>query len=527
MSADTPDRPLEKPWRATRSVSGLTLISVVGAVVGALSNALIAFHFGAGRLTDAFFLAQSIPLVFAQLLQSGPLPSVFLPIFIRARQEEGQPSWRLLNNLITLLLILNAVLIVVGFIFAPLLVRAIGIGFDAERAALGTRVLRFLIFALISQTLSGVLMIALNSLNLFVLPALLSLLPATGVIVMVALFASSWGIDAWIWGNLVGPAAFLLGLGLVLRSQGFRYRFVLDLRQPELREVIRQASRFFISSAFTQGQILSTKFVASLLAPGSLSALAYAERIFLAASSLFILPLPSVIFPELVRRQVADRLGDLRQLLFKASRALVLQLTPLTIGMMVTSGWVVGLLLQRGLFDAQDSSKTTWALTLYFMAFLPLGYKMLFTNSLYALQRTRVVVLALCAGQAAIIVGNFTLPWLFDFAGVALAHVIGQFVLVAVQTHYLRREFSLEGVFLNASTKKSLLAGATMGVIGALLIVWLPPVASASLGMRGAGLLGLVAILALIYTVLVLGFRIPEAQQLWAAIRVRLGGRSS
>ena len=91
----------ERPWRAVRSFGGVTFISGLGAVIGLVSNALIAYHFGAGRLTDAFFLAQSIPLVLAHLLQSGPLPSVFLPIFVRVRREvSAEAAWRLRNSLL-------------------------------------------------------------------------------------------------------------------------------------------------------------------------------------------------------------------------------------------------------------------------------------------------------------------------------------------------------------------------------------------------------------------------------------------
>ena len=513
----------ERPWRAVRSVGGVTFISGLGAAVGLASNALIAYHFGAGRLTDAFFLAQSIPLVLAHLLQSGPLPSVFLPVFVRVRREvSAEAAWRLLNSLLNFILLLCAVLAALGFVLAPWIVRVVGAGFDEPTWAASVRVLRFLIFTILSHTLSGVLVISLNALNVFVLPAALSLLPTLGVVLCVGILAPSLGLDAWILGNLAGPAAFLLALGVVLWRQGYRYRPVLDFRQPELRETLRRVSQFFISSAFTQGQVLSTRLVASLLAPGSLSALMYAERLFLAASALFTIPLPNVVFPELVRMKVADRLDDLKALVFKASRVLVLILLPIGIGMMAVSGLVVWALLQRGAFEAEDAFRTSWALVLYFIAFVPLGYKMLFTNTHHALGKTRVVVIGLCAAQGTIIAGNFLFTRMFDYIGVPVAHVLGQFVLVAVHVHFLRASFSsLKGIFWNPSNRRSLTAAVLMGA-AAVLSQWLWPAGPETSGLwRGGVLIGVIGGSALVYAGLVLGFGVPEVKDLAAQVRAR------
>ena len=214
-----------RPWRAAQSFSGVTLISGLGAVVGLVSNAFIAFHFGASWKTDAFFLAQSIPLVLAHLLQSGPLPSVFLPIFIRIRTERSpEAAWRFLNNLLNLILVLSLFLAVLGYFLAPWIIHFVGAGFDQSTWATSVRVLRFLIITVLSHTISGLLVIALNALNLFVLPATFSLLPALGVVVCVAVFAPTMGLDAWILGNLIGPTLFLSALLGALWSQGYRYR---------------------------------------------------------------------------------------------------------------------------------------------------------------------------------------------------------------------------------------------------------------------------------------------------------------
>lgn len=509
-----------RPWRAAQSFSGVTLVSGLGAVVGLVSNGFIAYHFGATWKTDAFFLAQSIPLILAHLLQSGPLPSVFLPIFIRIRTERSPESaWRFFNNLLNLILVLSLFLAVLGYFLAPWIIRFVGVGFDESTWTTSVRVLRFLIITVLSHTVSGLLIIALNALNLFVLPAAFSLLPALGVVVCVAVFAPAMGLDAWILGNLIGPALFLLALLGALWSQGYRYRPILDFRQKELREVLRRVSQFFISSLFTQGQTLSTRLVASLLAPGSLSAIAYAERLFLAASALFTIPLPNVVFPELVRMKVADRLAELKSLLYKASRVLVLLLVPISLGMMAISGLVIGVLLQRGEFGSQDTFRTGWSLVLYFVALVPLGYKMLFTNLHHALGKTRVVVIGLCAAQGTIIIGNFLFVWWFDYLGIPVAHVLGQLVLVGVHVYFLKQSFELKGIFWNSSSRRSFLGAVLMGIVAVIFQWFWPNVFSGTFVGRGVMLVTVLLVSMFTYSALVLRFGVPEAKEAIVQLR--------
>ena len=139
--------------------------------------------------------------------------------------------------------------------------------------------------------------------------------------------------------------------------------------------------------------------------------------------------------------------------------------------MMAISGLVIDVLLQRGEFGSQETFRTSWSLVSYFVALVPLGYKMLFTNLHHALGKTRVVVIGLCAAQGTIIVGNFLFVWWFDYLGIPIAHVLGQMVLVGVHVYFLKQSFELKGIFWNSSNCRSFLAAVLMGIVAVIFPV--------------------------------------------------------
>jgi len=72
--------------RALVTVSGLTTIS---RVLGFIRDFFIARIFGAGLLTDAFFVAFRIPNLLRRLFAEGAFSQAFVPILAEYKNREG------------------------------------------------------------------------------------------------------------------------------------------------------------------------------------------------------------------------------------------------------------------------------------------------------------------------------------------------------------------------------------------------------------------------------------------------------
>ncbi len=103
--------------RAAASVSGMTLLS---RITGFARDTLIAVLFGAGALTDAFFVAFRIPNLLRRLFAEGAFSQAFVPVLGEYRTRRGDEATRVLAGKV--LAVLSVVLFVatlIGVVAAP------------------------------------------------------------------------------------------------------------------------------------------------------------------------------------------------------------------------------------------------------------------------------------------------------------------------------------------------------------------------------------------------------------------------
>src|ERR1044071_7369443 len=97
--------------RVLATVSGMTFIS---RVLGFVRDAVVARAFGAGLMTDAFFVAFRIPNLLRRLFAEGAFSQAFVPILAEYKNRRGHEETRLLIDHVSALL--GAALFVVSVI---------------------------------------------------------------------------------------------------------------------------------------------------------------------------------------------------------------------------------------------------------------------------------------------------------------------------------------------------------------------------------------------------------------------------
>ena len=91
----------------------LFVVSFLGAISGYLRELALAATFGAGRYTDAYFVAASIPLVIGDLLIGSTLLASVIPVFSKLnaapdKQSDQRPL--LFNSLLIVVLTISTLL---------------------------------------------------------------------------------------------------------------------------------------------------------------------------------------------------------------------------------------------------------------------------------------------------------------------------------------------------------------------------------------------------------------------------------
>ena len=99
-------------------------------IAGLVRDVVVARLFGAGMMTDAFFMAFTIPNLLRRFFGEGSLTAAFVPIFSEVFHQRGEKeAQQLANRCVTLLLLIMLVVVSLGVLFSPWVVQGIGYGF--------------------------------------------------------------------------------------------------------------------------------------------------------------------------------------------------------------------------------------------------------------------------------------------------------------------------------------------------------------------------------------------------------------
>ncbi len=157
---------------ALRSIGAATLAS---RVLGFVRDMVVALVFGAGPVTDAFFVAYRIPNMLRRLLAEGALSTAVIPVFSDYLVNQPREACvRMLRAVLTATLLVLSVTVAAGMVFSPWLVRLIAPGFTADpgQAALTVLLTRILFPYLLLVGLAALGMGLLNSQGRFFAAAL-------------------------------------------------------------------------------------------------------------------------------------------------------------------------------------------------------------------------------------------------------------------------------------------------------------------------------------------------------------------
>ncbi|HMH49294.1 MAG TPA: murein biosynthesis integral membrane protein MurJ [Candidatus Acidoferrum sp.] len=466
--------------RALGSIGAATLAS---RVLGFVRDMVIALTFGAGGVTDAFVVAFRIPNMLRRLLGEGALSTAVIPVFTDYALNRSRDEFvRMIRAVLAAGLLVIGLTIVCGIVGAPLILRAIAPGFggDSPQASLTILLTRVMFPYLLLVGLGALAMGALNTHGRFFASALGPALLNVGIIAAVLLLARRVEppILALAIGVLVGGVAQLLAQVPSLRRLGLLVGPSLDLGHPALGRVARLLLPAVFGLAAVQVTVFVNTLLASLLPPGSISFLYYADRIMEFPLGIFGIALASASLPAMSR---AAARGDRRAIGTTLTFALGLSFyvaVPATVGLVLLRAPIVRVLFERGEFTAADTAATAQTLVGYAVGLVAFSGARIVAQAFYAVQTPGVAVKLGLFSVAANVVAAVSLMGPLGHTGLALASSISAWVNFATLAWVARTRFGgLDPRELATSLARTTIASAVLGAfcIGCLRLWPLAP----------------------------------------------------
>ncbi len=457
--AGAPRRP-NAAGRVVISAAWVIGLALVGKGLGLFKDVVVASRFGTSPTMDAFLVAFTIPTIIIAWLES-PIRAGFIPLFTERLEKKGErEAWRDIGVFLADFMAVVLVIVIVGIAASPWIVRAVAPGFGPDTRALAVSLTRIMFIAILFTAAGGIFSNLFHCQRNFAIPGLGG--PANNLVLIgAAVFLTvPFGIRGLAYGVVFGAAAHaLIQISVVLKHrQDIKLR--LNFRDPMFLGVIRLATPLLIGMAGAKLDDVVDRMFASLLRPGSISALAYAIRLIDIPREILVFGFSTVLLPYFSSLAAKGDLKELGDKLMTSLRVAFFVLFPVSIAMAVIGGPLVRLVFQRGQFDEVSVRYTVSALLLYTPTIWALGITSIMTCAFVALRDTKTPVIAGFVRLGVKIVLIALLVRVFQHAGVALstsiAHVFKLVLFLIVlpkslkQGRYRRLFWSFAGTFAAA-----------------------------------------------------------------------------
>ncbi|MCI4679787.1 murein biosynthesis integral membrane protein MurJ [Rhodoblastus acidophilus] len=458
-------------YRSFLSVSGFTLLS---RLTGFLRDVMLAGLIGEGMMGDALAVALRLPNHFRAIFGEGAFNAAYVPTYLRVyEQSDIWAARHFANQIFTLLLISQVVMLALGWIFMPSFVHLLAPGFAAhpEKFDLAVKLTRITFPYLFCVTLVTMHSATLNAHGKF---AVAAFAPVLLNVFIMAFLAIAFLFPNAAYAAAAGVTASGLAQLALLMSSARRLHLMEKLARPTLSADVRSFFRMFgpavIGSSGLQIAMFADTIIGSMLPTGGLSSIYYAERLYQLPIGLVGVAAGTVLLPEMSRCFARE---DWAGAFTAQNRTLALTFAltaPFVVAFMVIPDVIVRALFQHGMFSAADTAATAAVLRAYGSGLVAIVAINALRSGFQAMGDTKTPMLVSLGALAINLLLKILLYKPLGAVGIALATSANAWInLVALVIIGLRRYlFQPDDIFKGVA-----LAAATAAVVLANIALWL------------------------------------------------------
>jgi putative peptidoglycan lipid II flippase len=459
------------------------LATTTSRVLGLVRDQVQAGYFGTGAAADAFAVGTRIPMLLRDLFAEGAMSAAFVPTISRYLATGGKDAaWRLGSLVVNSLLLVTGAVVLVGIVFADPITRLFASGYTdtPEKIALTTLIARVNMPFLALIAVAAAFMGMLNAVRRFFIPAtspaMYNVVFILSTVACVPLFVRI-GIEpvmALSAGMLLGGVAQVVVQWPSLRQEGYRHRWILDVRDPGLREMLVLMGPATLGVAAAQINLLVSTSLATGH-DGAAAALQYAFRLIYVPIGIVGVSVATAAIPDLAGHAASAALREMRSTVSWGLRLMLMLSVPAVVGLMVLARPIVELLFQFGRFDASSTLLVASALFFYAPGILGYSAVKIASPGFYSLQDARTPATISAVSILANVVLNV---WLnstpMGFLGLALGTAIAANLNAWLLLYLLSKRLGgLDGARVTRAFVKILIASLAMGVAAFYTEAWL------------------------------------------------------
>lgn len=454
-----------------RSATVVSAATVLSRVLGFVRDAAIAYVFGAGTNSDAFFVAFRISNLLRRLVGEGALTSSFVPIFTEELALKGEErARRLSSSVFTLFIFVLAILTFLGMIFSEWLVRVMTPGFtvDPIKFMLTVNLTRLMFPYMLFIGLMAIAMGVLNSLKHFSTPALAPVFLNMAMILCIFVLTPFLDIPVYslAYGVLIGGFLQFAMQMPALRSRGMTPFPSFNFNDPAIKKIFLLMGPAAFGVGVYQMNVLVTTWFASKLPEGAVSYLFYSGRIMELPIGVFSVSMATAVLPSLSEHAARNEWTEFKGSLSFAVRLVNFVTIPATVGLLLMSYPIIEILFRRGEFGGTAAVETSVTLMYYAAGLVPISACRLLSSVFYSLKDTVTPVWTAVVAFVFNIVFCILLVGPLKHGGLALATSLSSLVnMIALFVMLRVRYGQFGGRLILKSALKAAVSSVVMGAV--------------------------------------------------------------
>ena len=465
-----------------RSSAVMAMGTAASRLTGFLRLAAMAYALGVDRITDTYTLANNTPNIVYELLLGGVLSATLVPVFVHHFEEDDEDGP---SAIITVATVLLTVLTVTGVLAAPWILRlytsTVEGGTAADQREVGTALLRLFMPQMLFLGLMAMGTAVLQARRRFAAPMWVPVL--NNLVVSAVLLAIPTVADGHPTledvrddqtlllllglGTTAGIVVMTVALWPFVRRAGVHIRWVFDLKNAAVREVVRM-SGWTLGYVVTNQVAYAVVLVLANRTSGGVASYVIGFVFFQLPHALIAVSLMSALVPEMSSAARAEDMPGYKRHFSLGIRLISLVVMPAATGYVVLAHPIVTSLVEYGAAD--DVGLVADCLAMFALGLVGFSLYLFTLRGFYARRDTRTPFFLNLVENALNIVLALVLEPALGVKGLALALALAYTISAMIAFVTLRgRVGLLGGRRLALALGKIGVASATMA--GAVLVV--------------------------------------------------------
>ena len=365
----------------------MAFATFISKVLGLVRDSLMGAYFGAGIEADAFMAASKLPTTLFDMVIGGVISASFIPVFNSILTKKGKDEAKgFANKFITMIILVTLIISVVGILFAEPLVRFMAPNFGAEAHDLAVKLTSIMFPMIIFTGIAFSFVGILQSYGEYNIPAIISLVSNTALIVYFILFGKRFGVTGLAVTMVIAwSLQVIVQIPSLIRLK-FKYKPDFRLRDSSIKEAVVFAIPMLVSTWVQPFYTLINARFASHM-EGAYSSLEYANRLYLIVTGVFSFVVTNLIFPKLARANASDDKKEANELVAISIKSIVMVIAPLMAGIVILAKPITSIIYGHGEL-ASHSGVVATALACYATGMVFLALNEVLSKTFFSMKKS-------------------------------------------------------------------------------------------------------------------------------------------